>query len=90
MIEFNNKINEIVMKNLVMVTVCSIALSACMGAQMENFENKKSKHERQEEKFQRKVNRTKDIIDNNARKQDPSYRHHAPSLPSYGAPPYSF
>ncbi len=79
-----------VMKNLVMVTVCSIALSACMSEQMENFEHKKSKHEQQEEKFHRRVNRTKDIIDNNARRQDPLYRHHTPSLPSYEAPPHSF
>ena len=74
-----------VMKNLVMVTVCSIALIACMSEQMENFEHKKSKHEQQEENFHRKVNRTKDIIDNNAKRQAPLHRNNTNSFPTLHA-----
>ncbi len=78
-----------VMKNLVMVIVSSVALSACVGVKIENFDSKKSKHEQQQEKFHRKVNRTQDIIDNNARKQDPSYRNNTTSFPPYNTP-YAF
>jgi len=53
------------MKSLMTVIVCSAALSACTGIKMENFENKKSTHEQQEENFHIKTNRTKDVTDNN-------------------------
>ena len=158
-----------VMKNLVMVTVCSIVLSACMNAQIENVESKKSKHEQQvdndnnasklrkiqgfesikipedkkfryipqeenfqnskkditdndnnarnqstqmesfertriippieklehtksrheklEEKMHKDAHRAKDIIDNNASKQNPSYRPNVPSYPITTFPP---
>ena len=58
------------MKSLMTVIVCSAALSACTGIKMENFENKKSTHEQQEESFPIKTNRTKDVTanDNNAKK----------------------
>ena len=58
------------MKSLMTVIVCSAALSACTGIKMENFENKKSTHEQQEESFHIKTNRTKDVTanDNNAKK----------------------
>lgn len=65
-----------VIKNLVMVTVFSITLSACAAGQMEKFENKSPKQKEQLQQQERtvhsKIDRTRDIIenDNNARKLD--------------------